>query len=183
MHSALERAATHLDALATDHPLHAPLSDALAFAGNLTPAFVGLLPPVLECTGSTFGFLAEVVYATPQRPYLHSHADVDIYKPNYTIRDIVTNLNFHNLDTLNGAIMTSRAPVIANEPSSDPRSGGVPAGHSQIQTFLGLPFLVDNQLVGACAMANKPGGYSDDDVERCRPLCEISGLLIAAARL
>ena len=183
MHPARKRAATHLDVLATDHPLHAPLSDALDCAGGLTPAFVDLLPPVLECTGSTFGFLAEVVYATPQRPYLHSHAVVDIYKPNYTIRDIVTNLNFHNLDTLNGAIMTSRAPVIANAPASDPRSGGVPAGHRPIQSFLGLPFLVDDQLVGACAMANKSGGYANADVELCQPLCEIGGLLIAAARL
>ena len=79
--------------------------------------------------------------------------------------------------------MTSRAPVIANEPASDPRSGGVPAGHRPIQSFLGLPFLVDDQLVGACAMANKSGGYADADVELCQPLCEIGGLLIAAARL
>ena len=183
MPSHLQRAAANLDTLALDHPLREPLTTALDNPAGLTPTFVDLLPPVLECTYSSFGFLAEVVYSTPDRPYLHSHAVVDIYKPNYTIRDIVTNLNFHNLDTLNGAIMTSRAPVIANEPSSAPRSGGVPAGHRQIQTFLGLPFLVDDELVGACAMANKPGGYSDSDVERCRPLCEIGGMLIAAARL
>jgi hypothetical protein len=32
-------------------------------------------------------------------------------------------------------------------------------------------------------MANKSGGYANADVELCQPLCEIGGLLIAAARL
>ena len=187
MHPYLDRASSHLDTLPPNHPLHAPLSTALTTytaTSDRTPTFVHLLPHILETTNSNFGFLAEVVYpnSNPTTPYLHSHAVVDIYKPNYTINDIVTNLNFHNLDTLNGAIMTSKAPVLATDPATDPRSGGVPVGHMKIAAFLGIPFIIDDQLLGACAMANKPGGYREAEIELCRPLAEIGGLLIAADR-
>ncbi|MCZ6773244.1 MAG: hypothetical protein O7G83_14875 [Proteobacteria bacterium] len=56
-----------------------------------------------------------------------------MYKPNYGPHDIVSNLQFHNLDTLNGAVMTSRRPVLSNEPKRDPRSGGLPPGHARLE--------------------------------------------------
>ncbi len=71
---------------------------------------------------------------------------------------------------------------MSNDPTNDPRSGGVPAGHMKLSCFLGIPFIVAGQLLGACAMANKPGGYTDADIEYCAPLAQIGGLLIAADR-
>ena len=87
-------------------------------------AMVSLLPPILQVADSQFGFLAEVCYSLGGEPYLLSHAVIDIYKPNYTHQDILSNLQFHNLDTLNGAVMTSKGPVLSNDPKNDPRSGG-----------------------------------------------------------
>ncbi|NKB69078.1 MAG: GAF domain-containing protein [Candidatus Latescibacteria bacterium] len=184
MNPHLSRATAYLDGLPPEADLHTPLADALATyirTSDLTAAFVHLLPDILEITQSNFGFLAEVEYAG-STPYLHSHAVVDIYKANYSRRDIVTNLNFYNLDTLNGAIITSQKPVLSNDPATDPRAGGVPAGHMKIAAFLGLPFIIDDQLLGACALANRPGGYSENDIELCRPLCQVGGRLIAAQR-
>ena len=182
----ITHAQDHLAALPQDHPLQISLANTLTHytrrAPNLTATFIHLLPEILSTTDSDFGFLAEVVYATPTTPYLHSHAVVDIYKANYTTNDIVSNLNFHNLDTLNGAILTSKAPVLSNDPANDPRSGGVPAGHMQLSCFLGFPFIIDGQLLGAFAMANKPGGYTNADIELLDPLAHIGGLLIAADR-
>ena len=119
---------------------------------SVTKAFVHLLPEVLRVSRSPFGFLAEVRYSTPDRPYLYSHAVTDIYKPGFGLHDIVTDLQFHNLDTLNGAIMTGRRPVLTNDPPNDPRSGGLPFGHAGLEAFLGLPFLVDDDLVGATSL-------------------------------
>ena len=149
---------------------------------SVTKAFVHLLPEVLRASQSPFGFLAEVRYSAPNRPYLYSHAVTDIYKPGFGLYDIVTDLQFHNLDTLNGAIMTGRRPVLTNDPPNDPRSGGLPFGHAGLEAYLGLPFLVDDDLVGATSLGDRPGGYSQRDVELLTPLCEIGGLLIAADR-
>ena len=149
---------------------------------SVTKAFVHLLPEVLRLSQSPFGFLAEVRYSTVNKPYLYSHAVTDIYKPGFGLYDIVTDLQFHNLDTLNGAIMTGRCPVLTNDPPNDPRSGGLPFGHAGLEAFLGLPFLVDNDLVGATSLGDRPGGYSDREVDLLTPLCEIGGLLIATHR-
>ena len=149
---------------------------------SVTKAFVHLLPEVLRVSQSPFGFLAEVRYSAPNRPYLYSHAVTDIYKPGFGLYDIVTDLQFHNLDTLNGAIMTGRRPVLTNDPPNDPRSGGLPFGHAGLDAFLGLPFLVDDDLVGATSLGDRPGGYSEREVELLSPLCEIGGLLIAIHR-
>ena len=146
-------------------------------AESVTKAFVHLLPEVLRISQSPFGFLAEVRYSAMDKPYLYSHAVTDIYKPGFGLYDIVTDLQFHNLDTLNGAIMTGRRPVLT--PTNDPRSGGLPFGHAGLKAFLGLPFLVDDDLVGATSLGNRPGGYSEREVELLAPLCEIGGLLIA----
>lgn len=149
---------------------------------SVTKAFVHLLPEVLRVSQSPFGFLAEVRYSTPNRPYLYSHAVTDIYKPGFGPYDIVTDLQFHNLDTLNGAIMTGRRPVLTNDPPNDPRSGGLPFGHAGLEAFLGLPFLVDEELVGATSLGDRPGGYSERDIELLTPLGEIGGLIIATHR-
>lgn len=149
---------------------------------SVTKAFVHLLPEILRVSQSPFGFLAEVRYSTINKPYLYSHAVTDIYKPGFGLYDIVTDLQFHNLDTLNGVIMTGRRPVLTNDPSSDPRSGGLPFGHAGLDAFLGLPFLVDGDLVGATSLGDRPGGYSEREVELLAPLCEIGGLMIATHR-
>ena len=134
---------------------------------SVTKAFVQLLPEVLHVSQSPFGFLAEVRYSTPNTPYLYSHAVTDIYKPGFGLYDIVTDLQFHNLDTLNGAIMTGRRPVLTNDPPNDPRSGGLPFGHAGLETFLGLPFLVDEELVGATSLGDRPGGNPEREVAAC----------------
>ena len=149
---------------------------------SVTKAFVHLLPEVLRLSQSPFGFLAEVRYSAINKPYLYSHAVTDIYKPGFGLYDIITDLQFHNLDTLNGAIMTSRRPVLTNDPPNDPRSGGLPFGHAGLKAFLGLPFLVDDDLVGATSLGDRPDGYSEQEVELLAPLCEIGGLMIATDR-
>ena len=128
-----EASATLLSALAQSLTVYSTTK-------SVTKAFVHLLPEVLRVSQSPFGFLAEVRYSAPNKPYLYSHAVTDIYKPGFGLYDIVTDLQFHNLDTLNGAIMTGRRPVLTNDPPNDPRSGGLPFGHAGLEAFLGCPF-------------------------------------------
>ena len=78
--------------------------------------------------------------------------------------------------------MTGQRPVLTNDPPNDPRSGGLPFGHAGLKAFLGLPFLVDDDLVGATSLGDRPSGYSERQVQLLAPLCEIGGLLIATHR-
>ena len=124
---------------------------------SVTKAFVQLLPEVLRVSQSPFGFLAEVRYSAPNKPYLYSHAVTDIYKPGFGLYDIVTDLQFHNLDTLNGAIMIGRRPVLTNDPPNDPRSGGLPFGHAGTG---GVPrtALPRGRRSGRCHLARRSSG-------------------------
>ena len=156
--------------------------DILVEEDDIVPALVHLLPTVLRVSRSEFGFLAEVAFNSSGDPYLKSHAVTNIYKPGFGLYDISSGLQFYNLDTLNGAILTSRQPVIANDPQTDPRRGGIPFGHAKLQAFMGLPFVLEDQLVGAVALANRPDGYTKTEVDFFAPLCRVSALLIAADR-
>ena len=67
-----------------------------------------------------------------------------------------------DLDTLCGTVLTTRKLVIANR--SDPRlsGGGLPARHSELSAFLGVPVCYGNKLVGVIGLANQKEGYGED---------------------
>ena len=70
-------------------------------------------------------------------------------------------MEFRYLDPLSGRVMVSGEVVIANDPSNDPRAGGLPPGHPPLDRFLGLPFYFWEKLVGKVGIANRPNGYDD----------------------
>jgi signal transduction histidine kinase len=91
-------------------------------------------------------------------------------------------LEFRNLDTLFGAVMKTGEPVISNNPSTDPRRGGLPPGHPPLHAFLGLPVHHRGQLLAMVGIANRPGGYDESVVEYLRPLLATCGSIIQADR-
>ena len=73
--------------------------------------------------------------------------------------------------------------MIASDPATDPRSGGLPPGHPPLEAYLGLPFFgASGDLVGMAGLANRPGGYDPELADVLRPLCDMLGVLIVAAR-
>jgi GAF domain-containing protein len=148
---------------------------------DLIAAFVDVLPDTLELSESQFGFFAEICIGHSGQPYLQSHAVSNAYD-GWPGGPILSGLQFHNLDTLNGAIMTTGKPVLSNDPPNDHRSGGLPAGHRHLSSYLGLPFHFDGELVGALAVANRQVGYDDAIVEYLRPFSLACCLVIGAWR-
>ncbi|MDA0838295.1 MAG: GAF domain-containing protein [Planctomycetota bacterium] len=148
---------------------------------DLTAAFVDVLPDTLDLCESQFGFLAEICIGHSGLPYLQSHA-VSNAHAGWPGGPILSGLQFHNLNTLNGAIITSGKPVLSNDPPNDPRSGGLPAGHRHLDSYLGLPFHFQGELVGALAVANRQPGYDEALVEFLRPFSLACSLVIGAWR-
>lgn len=149
-------------------------------------AFEGLLDAFLQLTNSGYGFVGEVLYDIDDRPYLKTHAITDISWDDESRRmyteQLDAGMTFSNLKTLFGRAMTSGLPVIANDPRTDPRAGGMPAGHPPMDAFLGMPLAVGDRLVAMVGLANQPDGYSEADVEFLQPLLGAVRQLVLAWR-
>ncbi|MFA9561728.1 MAG: PAS domain S-box protein, partial [Nitrospirota bacterium] len=90
------------------------------------------------------------------------------------------NLEFFNLNTLFGKVITTGQPVLANDPMNDPRSGGLPKGHPPMHAFLGLPFYRGDRLVGMVGLANRANGYDAGLIPYLQPLLSSCGIIIEA---
>jgi len=168
--------------------------------------FEPLLTDLLEFTGSEYGFIGEVIDTpqgpgTPQAPGAAQAPNAP--QPTRILRllvltDISWNdetraifqrhrqgrpIEFHNLDTLFGAAITSGLPVIANEPEHDPRRGTLPGGHPPLKCFLGVPLFHGGEMVGMVGLANRPGAYDQSLLDFLQPLFASVGAIIDAVQL
>ena len=135
--------------------------------------FDKLLAVLLELTESEYGFIGEVFRDAQGAPYVRTHAITHIawtdeLRELYA-RSAAQGMEFRNLETLFGRVLTTGEPVVANEPGTDPRAGGLPAGHPPLNAFLGLPLKSGDELVGQVGIANRPGGYGPEIIEFLQP--------------
>ncbi len=92
-------------------------------------------------------------------------------------------MEFTNLRSLFGVVMTTGKAVISNDPSTDPRRCGIPDGHPPLNSFMGLPLYNGETLVGMIGMANRPGGYNQDFIEYLQPLLTTCAHIIEGYRI
>jgi two-component sensor histidine kinase len=86
-------------------------------------------------------------------------------------------LEFTNFDNLFGTVITSGKAVLSNDPSTDPRSGGLPLGHPPLRHFLGVPILRKTEVVGLIGVANRPGGYTGTEQTKIEILTRAASVL------
>ncbi|MGI0482178.1 PAS domain S-box protein [Geminocystis sp. CENA526] len=169
-------------------------------AENRLTIFEQLLTDLLELTDSEYGFIGEVLFRKDGSavmeenflkikgvPYLQTHSVTNIawneetqklYEENYE-----KGMQFTNMNTLFGAVIMTGKAVIANNPSTDPRRGGIPDGHPPLNAFLGLPFFSGDNLIGIVGIANAPGGYDQSMIEYLQPFLMTCSILIEGYRL
>ena len=149
--------------------------------------FERMVEHLVELSGSEYGFIGEVLSDADGAPFLRLHGLSDIAWDARTralferVRD--GGFEFHNLDTLFGAVVRGGEPIIANQPTHDTRSGGLPPGHPPLRCFLGLPLKQRAQLLGVVGLANAPGGYDALLVEDLAPMMATCTSMIVALRL
>jgi signal transduction histidine kinase/DNA-binding response OmpR family regulator len=153
---------------------------------DIRQSFDKLLSYLLEVTESEYGFMSEVLYKDGQ-PYLKTHAITNIAW-NKETRDFYKKhapegMEFYNLDTLFGHVVKYDKVVIANEPYTDSRRGGLPKGHPNLNKFLGLPVHHQNKIIGMVGIANRKEGYNQDLVDFLDPFLVTYGTLIQNLRL
>jgi len=152
--------------------------------------FDPLLTDLLEFTRSEYGFIAEVLHDPADgHPFVRMSVLTDISWNNVTEamyerhRSGGAPMEFHNLNTLFGAAVLSREPVIANDPVNDKRSGGKPGGHPQMESFLGVPLFHGGEMVGLVGLANRPDGFDETIVDFMQPLFSSVAAIIGAVRM
>jgi Response regulator containing CheY-like receiver, AAA-type ATPase, and DNA-binding domains len=175
--------------LARQHRLLQAITQAQAiFIAGSSPraAFDAVLQELMALTGSAFGLVGQVQHKPEGQPFLRVHAMTDISwdvasRAHYA-QHAQEGMVFDNLHTLLGAVLLTGEPVISNDPGTDQRSTGVPPGHPALESYLGLPIHAAGAFVAMVGLANRPGGYSQADVQFLQPLLNTVGHLELARR-
>lgn len=148
--------------------------------------FDGLLRALLDLSESEYGFIGETLRDSDGAPYLKTHAITNIAWDEETRRFYDENapngLEFRNLQTLFGAVLTRETPVISNFPMNDPRSGGLPEGHPPLRAFLGVPLRSGGEMIGMAGLANRSQGFDDKLVQELEPFLQTCSNAIFALR-
>ena len=71
---------------------------------------------------------------------------------------------------LYGRVLRDGKSLIANDPGSHPDRIGTPAGHPNLQAFLGVPLKRNGQTIGMIGLGNRAGGYRSEDLEAAEAL-------------
>ncbi len=155
---------------------------ALALAEkNLTELLHYLLKLLVELTESRMGFIGEI-QQDEQGLHLRIHqAELGPWaEQGSKLLEQFGGLPlaFRNLDTLWGSVVTEQRVVISNRVCEDPRAKGVPGGHPPLESFLGIPFFHQEEIVGMVGLANRAGGYTLEMVRHLEPLLHTAAMLL-----
>jgi len=153
---------------------------------SLEVIFNELLNDLLRITGSEYGFIGDVLLKDEETPYLKTRAITNIAWNEETKAFYEENapmgLEFYNLNSLFGEVLTKKKYVLSNDPSNDPRGCGIPAGHPDLNAFLGIPFYFNDKLIGMAGIANRENGYTEEILEDLSPFTSTCANIISADR-
>jgi signal transduction histidine kinase len=144
-----------------------------------------VLRAALQQTASLYGFAGVTEGQTlrilnHEGVTWHNHVNREFYEQALERYRQVGYLEFTNFDNLFGQVLLTGRAVIANEPSSDPRAGGLPPGYPPLHCFLGVPILSGDRSVGMIGVANRPSGYGAAEQHRLEVLGQMAGVMYDA---
>ncbi|MFN5629509.1 MAG: ATP-binding protein [Bacteroidota bacterium] len=148
--------------------------------------FKNVLNQLLSITQSEYGFIGEVIIRN-ESPFLKTYAITDISWDEETAalykKYEQTGMEFTNLNTLFGYTLKTGETVISNDPMNDAKRGGLPKGHPPLRHYLGVPLKdKNNVMIGMLGIANKPNGYSEDDINYIEPLVSLASAFISSIK-
>ncbi len=156
--------------------------------GDVGAASQPLLAGAFDLTESEYGFVG-VVTEGPRLRVLahrglvwHETENREFYEQALRGYRNVGYLEFDNFDTLFGHVIRSGRALIANHASRHPAAGGLPPGHPPLDHFLGVPFLLGDEVIGMIAVANRPGGYREIEQRRLEAIAGAAGVLYDSYR-
>lgn len=148
--------------------------------------FGSMLKDLLALTGSTYGFIGEVLHDEAGAPYLKTYALTNISwdagtKALYK-KTAQQGLEFRNLETLFGYTISTGKELLTNAPARHKHARGLPPGHPPLDSYLGLPLKSGSRLVGMVGIANRAGGYDRSLVNSIKPFIATCANIMSAYR-
>ncbi|WP_288107813.1 response regulator [Limnobacter sp.] len=142
---------------------------------NVLKHFSETLNIILEVSHSEYGFLSELMHDEQGVPFMRAYAISDISwddksRAMYAVFEQKKHMDFRTLDNLFGHVLKTGETIISNDPANDKRAGGFPYGHRNMDSYLGMPLIAGQEVVGMIAIANRPGGYSQALVDWMEPV-------------
>jgi two-component system cell cycle sensor histidine kinase/response regulator CckA len=147
-----------------------------------------LLTFAIRQTQSQYGFLGVALEGNVLRILAHDGITWDLHLNRALYEDKIRQheaqgyfevAHFHNLLS---EVITKGETVVANSPGTDPRSGGIPAGHPPMHSFLGVPIFKGKETVGLIGIANRPGGYTGGELSYLETMSQATGVLYDSYR-
>jgi PAS domain S-box-containing protein len=117
-----------------------------------------------EITGSQYGFIGEI----DQDGLLNNVIISDLRWSSCRMPEGTScgkpprDLKIHGL--YGKALLEGRA-FFTNTPALHPESVGLPEGHPPLEAFLGAPLTYQGKTIGMIGLANREGGYREEDAE------------------
>jgi PAS domain S-box-containing protein len=164
----------------------AAVTDALSSyleSGDWALASKKVLAHALKQTQSKCGLLAVVLDSAKLRVLAHegviwaSDANRELYEAKLSQQASLGYFDLEYSGNLFGEIVSKGEAIVSNEPSGDPRAGGMPPGHQRLYSLLGVPIFKGDTVVGVIALANRPGGYTGEESSSLETISRATGVL------
>ncbi|WP_156722878.1 GAF domain-containing protein [Streptomyces apocyni] len=139
-----------------------------------------LVDAATELTGATYGALGVI---DPDRPERDRVTELFTARIDAAARARIGRLPCGNAGVL-GALVRDPRPLRVADLTTDPRSCGMPDGHPEMHSFLGVPVLVRSEVFGNLYLAEKrEGPFTAEDEQLVRVLAAQAGIAIGNALL
>lgn len=140
---------------------------------------------LIDLSESEFGFIGRIFYDEDGQPFIRQV---------FGIRENLP-INEQQRQTLNmykgegrklckftnilGDLIATKEPLIINDIRAYPKPTGIPQWHVfPINSFLGIPFIFNNEVLGIVALANRREEYNNDLLEWLEPLSLVVGRIM-----
>jgi PAS domain S-box-containing protein len=153
---------------------------------SLQLIFDQLLCDLLGLTGSPCGFIGEVFTLEEDKLLLETHFVADLSRkegaPSKPQEGDSRSLTISGPEALLGKVLKEKRFVISDEPGQEAWLEELTRGEPPLTDFLGVPFLIEEEVVGMVGLANRPGGYDEELAAFLEPLTSTCAGIIQAHR-
>lgn len=134
-----------------------------------------IVEAAVELVGSRYGAIGVIAPDGTLEQFIH------VGMPDELVSEIGHLPEGHGLL---GALIDDQQPIRLERLGDDPRSSGFPPGHPPMETFLGVPIRVRDEVYGNLYLAERfEGFFSEEDQELLVALAATAGAAIDHARL
>ena len=151
--------------------------------GNYGAASKIILARALELTGSKMGFLGVVLEDALLRVLAYEGATWHTTENRQLYDAKLSQLAAHGFFDLShegnlfGQVMVNGKTVIANYTPPDLGPKSMPGGHPPVESFMSVPIFKGTSIVAVIAMANRPDGYTGEELRSLEAMTQATGVL------